>query len=120
MANVGRVQEVITALQRVRKKKTAAVFRGLKKAGLFVQRESQLIVPVDTGVLRNTANTRGIKHSETDVEVRVSYGTEYGIYVHEDLGANHAPGTEAKFLEKPFRQNKKRIALIVVKEIENA
>ena len=76
--------------------------RGLMKAGLFLQRESQKIVPVDTGTLKNTAFTRkkdGTSGFET--EVVVGYRTDYDIYVHEDLDAKHKPGKYAKFLETP-------------------
>lgn len=39
-------------------KKGATLMQGLLIAGLRLQRESQLLVPVDTGVLRNSAFTR--------------------------------------------------------------
>lgn len=37
------------------------------------------------------------------VVVRVGYGTNYGLFVHEDLSAHHRVG-QAKFLEMPARQ----------------
>lgn len=87
--------------------------RGLLLAGLFLQRESQKIVPIDTGVLRASANTR----MDGDAAVTVSYGTDYAIYVHEDLEARHKPGKEAKFLEKPYKENRKKLRDIVKREM---
>lgn len=91
--------------------------KGLKKAGLFLQRESQKVVPVDTGDLRNSANTRA-EGSGAGTEVVVGYGTTYGLYVHEDLEARHKPGKQAKFLEEPLRKHRKRIVQIVAESID--
>ena len=91
--------------------------KGLYKAGLFLQRESMKIVPIDTGVLRASAATRA-EGKGFDTAVIVSYGTDYGVYVHEDLEASHKPGKRAKFLEQPLRDNREKIAQIVRDEIE--
>lgn len=66
--------------------------------------DSQMIVPVDTGALRASGQVRPPKVEGTTVEVVIGYGgpaVDYAIYVHEDLEANHAPGTTAKYLEIP-------------------
>lgn len=66
--------------------------------------DSQEIVPVDTGALRASGQVWPPHVSGGDVEVVIGYGgaaVQYAIYVHEDLGANHAPGTSAKYLEIP-------------------
>ncbi len=91
--------------------------RGLLKAGLFLQRLSMQIVPVDLNVLRPSANTRA-EGSGKATSVIVSYGTDYAVYVHEDLEARHAPGKQAKFLEQPFREKKDRLKRIVMEEIK--
>lgn len=86
-----------------RKAYGAGMARGLKRAALLVQRESQKIVPVDTGTLINTAFTRADGRGE-NTSVVVGYKSNYAIYVHENLTARHAPGKEAKYLEKPARE----------------
>ena len=91
--------------------------KGLYRGGLFLQRESQKLVPIDTGVLKNTANTR-VVGAGLDVEVVVSYGTNYAIYVHEDLNAKHAEGKQAKYLEQPLRDKRARIFEIVQDSIK--
>jgi len=105
------------------------VRKGLYRAGLFLQRESMKIVPIDTGALRSSANTRieGVGLGSVAV---VSYGTDYAIYVHEDLEVQytlgkrsktgkrrHVPGKSAKFLEKPLREKRDRLVEIVVEGI---
>lgn len=69
--------------------------------------DSQMIVPVDTGALRASGQVRPPQVQGARVEVEIGYGgaaAPYGIYVHEDLEANHAPGTSAKYLEIPVAQ----------------
>lgn len=49
-------------------------------------------------------------------EVSVVYGgtnIPYAIIVHEDLEMNHPNGGQAKYLEQPLRENKKRMADII-------
>jgi hypothetical protein len=62
--------------------------RGLSAAGLYLQRESQKIVPVQTGNLKNSAFTRrfglGVK-----IDVIVGYTAVYAAFVHEDLTKAH-------------------------------
>lgn len=90
---------------------------GLLRAGLFLQRESQKVVPVDRGILRSTANTR-IEGKDLDSSVVVSYGTEYAIYVHENLNARHKPGTYAKYLTRPLATHKAKLQSIVMKSMQ--
>jgi len=87
--------------------------RGCKNAGLFVQRESQKIVPVDTGNLKGGAFTRNVGGKEWDVDVIVGYVADYAVYVHEDLDAKHNPGQRAKYLEAVFKEQRDEIFRIV-------
>lgn len=85
---------------------------GLKRAGLFLQRESQKIVPVEFGVLKNSAFTRA-EGSGFGTVVRVGYEASYAIFVHENLEAAHKPGKQAKFLEHPLREKRGEMANII-------
>lgn len=91
--------------------------RALLMGALFLQRESQKIVPVDTGLLRNSANSR-VETLGRQVTAIVSYGTDYGIYVHEDLEARHKPGKQAKYLSDPLVKHQKKIADIVKQNLK--
>ena len=86
--------------------------RALLMGALLLQRLSQKIVPVDTGLLRNSAASR-VEGSGMKVKAVVSYGTDYAVYVHEDLEARHKPGKTAKYLEKPMRENRDQITKVV-------
>lgn len=103
------VKKMIAELKR-RGVVTAQEFaRNVRRAGLFLQRESQLIVPVDTGNLKNSAFTRKAGGRGWKVIVVVGYTAAYAIFVHENLEARHKEGKEAKFLEKPLREKRDRI-----------
>ncbi len=70
-------------------------------------------------VLRPSATTR-MEGSGMDAAVVVGYGTDYGIYVHENLNARHKPGKSAKFLTKPLHDNQDKLTKIVMKAIQEA
>lgn len=51
--------------------------------------------------------------------VLVGYTANYAVYVHEMVGATfQRPGAEAKFLEKPLRENSKKYVQTVAKTIK--
>lgn len=60
---------------------------------------SQYYVPVDTGALKNSGRLEATGDGFDQV-VRVSYNTEYAIYVHEILTNFHEPPTSAKYLQR--------------------
>lgn len=117
MTKVKGVLELQAVLVKHKHKTGGRLARGLLKAGLFLQRESMKLVPVDTSALRATARTRK-EGSGIDIEVIVSYGTDYAVYVHEDLNAAHKPPTQAKFLEGPLRTHAATLATIIRTEMK--
>ena len=54
--------------------------------------------PVETGRLRASGKVSDMA-TPGKMEVRLTYGTEYAVHVHENLAARHPVG-EAKFLER--------------------
>lgn len=101
----------VAELRRMLKKKQREHSRkfaiGVKRAGLWLLRESMKIVPVDTSALKNSApNVTRADGMGWDTVMTVGYGQEYAIYVHEDLNARHKPGKVAKFLETPLRNGR--------------
>lgn len=111
-ATVTGVEETIKRMYTVMGETAKGMERGLIKAGLFLQRESQKVVPVDTGALKNSAFTRKTG-SGFRTNVTVGYTVEYAIYVHEDMDARHKPGKIAKYLEVPARDNREKIMAII-------
>jgi len=90
------VQSVLSSLAAARPRYGAAIERGLKKAGLFLQRESQKIVPVQTGNLKNSAFTRNVGGRGAAADVVVGYTAAYAVYVHEDLSKAHGRAFNVK------------------------
>ena len=91
-----------------------ATARGLKKGGLYLQRESVKIVPVKFGNLKGSAITRDVG-TLANPDVVVGYGRDakYAVYVHEDPNARHKKGKRYKFLEEPARTKRRQILRIV-------
>ncbi len=114
LVKVTGVKNVIANIKRVNVKFGIGVERGLKKAGLLIQRESQKIVPVDVGNLRGGAFTRNIGGRAFDTDVIVGYTADYAVYVHEDLQAKHKKGKKAKYLEIPARITHRMEALKII------
>ena len=111
MPNIIKNLKIVSAIKMV------DIGLNMKKAGLFIQRESQKIVPIDTTHLKGTANTRNIGGAGPKTDIVVSFGSEaytYAVYVHEDMDAKHKPGKRAKYLESVCREKKKEIFDIVV------
>jgi hypothetical protein len=80
--------------------------------------ESQSLVPVKTGALRNSGKI--VSKNGFDAtgapEVSITYGddvVDYAVYVHEDLEKFHADPTQAKFLETALLHHKKRLTNLV-------
>ena len=111
MANVVRVIGADKLKRQLKKEKLYTerrVEKGLLAGGLMLQRLSQLIVPIDTAALKNSAKTLKEGKGKKTV-VTVQYETAYAIFVHEDLYARHQPGKTAKYLERPIKEQTKEI-----------
>lgn len=108
------VKAITVAIGNHKRATAKGVQVGLLRAGLFLKRESQMIVPVDKSFLKNSADliTR-LEGTGFESEMTVGYGQDYAVFVHENMEARHKPGTSAKFLEKPIRQKSGRMAEIV-------
>lgn len=112
------VRDVLNNLNRANQRIAEGISRGLRLAGLTLQRESQKLVPVDFGVLKNSAFTRVVGQGYGTV-VSVGYTASYAMFVHEKVGmklkGQPRPGgrgrywdpqgrAQAKFIEEPSRR----------------
>ena len=111
--------KLFRTLKQKEKRQGQAFQRAVKRAGLLIQRESQKIVPVDTGNLKNGARTRA-EGRGFDTKVTVSYQAAYAVFVHEDLNATHKKGKTAKFLERAVKENYRKIRQTVRDEVRKA
>lgn len=82
MARIQGLKNLHQNLNKLAKKNKAGMARGLKKAGLLIQRESLALVPVDLGNLRASSFVRAEQFGSFFV-VRIGYTASYAIYVHE-------------------------------------
>jgi len=80
----------------------------LSRAGLFVKREAQLRVPVDTGALKNSARTKLTRRTKLQSEVNISFNVHYAVKIHE----THRWGS--KYLENAYRENIGEIRRILI------
>ena len=101
-ATITGIPELMANLQIASISSGPALERGLKKGGLLVQAASQKEVPVDKGVLKNTAYTRA-KFGQFIKEVQVGYTASYAIYVHENMDAVHGEAYNQKYADQIAR-----------------
>lgn len=127
------IADVLKNIKDAEKKIGVAVSRGLRIAGLILQRESQLMVPVDFGLLKASAFTRATGREMRTV-VSVGYTAKYAIYVHENVDEagrgkpRQAPSKgnywdpagrgQSKFLEKPFVVFHPKLVKVVAAEVK--
>jgi hypothetical protein len=117
IANVLNATKVKQMLYNLKQKHAKGFENGMVKGALVVQAAAVKQTPIDLGPLRASyAGSPRQIGSGFDTNVEIACGTEYAIYVHEDLNAKHAAGTNAKFLERPARQLSDTVQKIVAKE----
>ena len=78
-----------------------AALRGVKKLAEVILGESQQLVPVDTGLLKDSGLVSPDKKNQI---VTIAYNTPYARKQHEDMTLNHPKGGQAKYLERPFNE----------------
>lgn len=92
----------ISYSEEVMKKIFTQVLAEIEATAEKIFTESQAIVPVETGQLRDSGKVSK-EVSGNSATVYVSYDTVYAVRQHEEPFA-HAPGKSFKYLEKPFNE----------------
>lgn len=89
---------------------------GVLKAAIFIQNESQEIVPQRFGVLTNSSFTSSEMTGRGPV-ARVGYTAMYAPFVHEMPTTFNftKPNTGPKFLQKPIMENHRKILDIIAR-----
>lgn len=121
------VEAVIRNLQKSNKALAAGTERGVKLAGAHLLKESNKLVPVDTGNLKASGTVTAASKGY-DTQVYVQYTAGYAIFVHENvqmkLRGQPRPGGagrywdpqgrgQSKFLETAARNEKDRCREII-------
>lgn len=97
-----------------------AVIAALQKCAADLQRKSAERAPIDTGDLRSNCSVSPLKRNGTEFYYTVGYDLPYAITQHERLDFRHPRGGEAKYLEKPFEENKGLYEQYIGEAVRNA
>ncbi len=92
----------------------AAVVLGLGKWAELLLQQSRAIVPLDEATLERSGTASVDEHTLIG---QVAYDTPYAVVQHERMDYRHAPGREAKYLEKPWLTSQKWALPLMQKEI---
>jgi hypothetical protein len=82
-----------------------------------VLNESKKIIPVDTGVLRNSGRVEAPTISNGVIEVAITYGgtgAKYAAVVHEDMTMDHSPSKLTAVTKRPRRGQAKFLEIPVM------
>ena len=99
--------ELKAMLEAAREKSPLAVAQAIYEEANLIFARSQVLVPVDTGVLRGSGGVSAPQKGTTGYFVDIFYGgpaASYALYVHEIIGNYHKPPTQAKYLEQPLME----------------
>lgn len=143
LTNISGLDKVLRNLGKVKGDIAAGVGRGLKRGGLHLLKATNKYTPVQLGNLRNSKFIRNVGGTGFLTDIVVGFTADYAVYVHEDLEKAHgrafnvkhrteiaaAKGTsrgtaaggmfergedqQAKFLEKPAREERRTILKII-------
>lgn len=112
--------ELIGALELARTLATAgpqgvrALKQALNEEGQIAFRNSQRLVPVDTGTLRRSGILLLAREKGSSmIEVVMGYGgaaSAYALRQHENLSYRHKQGQQAKYLEEPVRARQEKLS----------
>jgi len=106
MAQVKTMADLQAMLAKLGKGAMDQAGKALYQEALLIQRESMRRTPVETGVLRDSHETKAPEALGDEVQVRIVVGgpaAPYALRQHEDLSLNH-PNGEAKFLERSVHE----------------
>lgn len=153
MANIAQLHGLTKVLNNLRRSQgiiNSELRVPFYRGGLFLQRKSQEIVPVQMGPLRASAFTRDMSITGLKPHVIVGYTQPYAVFVHEDLEKAHGqefnikyaeeierakgtkrgtakggmfnrgPNQQAKFLERPAKQYRAEIFKIIFASVRRS
>lgn len=92
----------------------AAAGKGLLKWAEHVLQQARDSVPLDEGTLSRS----GVASvNPGTLEAAVSFDTPYAVDQHENEIYRHAPGREAKYLERPWLESRETAAKLIQREL---
>lgn len=98
------VTEMVSLLKRIADKFPDRVAAALYQEAQIEMTEAKRRTPVDTGLLRASGNVLEPEREGRRVSVTLVFGTDYAVYVHENLEAFHKVG-QARFLASVLEES---------------
>ena len=101
-------KELVNALKSGKESSPKAVAQAIWEEANTIFAKSQILVPVDTGVLRGSGGVSAPQMGNLGYFVDIFYGgpaAPYALFVHEIIGNYHKPPTQAKYLEQPLMES---------------
>ena len=101
-------KELVNALKSGKESSPKAVAQAIWEEANTIFAKSQILVPVDTGVLRGSGGVSAPQMGNQGYFVDIFYGgpaAPYALFVHEIIGNYHNPPTQAKYLEQPLMES---------------
>lgn len=80
-------------------------------------RRSKQLAPLDTGDLRG-AGEGDVEIIRNNVIGTVTFDKEYAMKQHEDMTFKHPRGGQAKYLEQPLNQNRRRYKQFIADKVK--
>lgn len=101
------------------------VGKGVLLAGQALLRDSQDIVPLDTGDLQKSSSTSKVVRSSKGMQIDIGYNMDYAVKLHEDMQlkikqtnkSGSGKRRQQKYLELPMKQNGKDYGNIMARAI---
>ena len=100
-------EQLVKALKSGKEKSPQAIAQAIWEEANMIFAKSQILVPVDTGVLRGSGGVSAPQLGSQGYFVDIFYGgpaAPYALYVHEIIDNYHNPPTQAKYLEQPLME----------------
>ena len=100
-------EQLVKALKSGKEKSPQAIAQAIWEEANMIFAKSQILAPVDTGVLRGSGGVSAPQMGNQGYFVDIFYGgpaAPYALYVHEIIGNYHNPPTQAKYLEQPVME----------------
>lgn len=116
-AKVEGLQTFVRAVGKAKAAIKLSMAEGVKKCAEVILKKSQVYVPVDTGDLKRSGRVE-VSGSGMGAKAAVIYRDPVAVIVHEDMEAQHAPPTQAKFVERAVRESRGTCAAIMKRELE--
>jgi hypothetical protein len=94
--------------------------RGLYEAGQYVLEEANRVAPEEEAILKASGVVDPPNVQAVEDAVTVSYDTPYAVRQHEETEYRHAPGREAKWLERTLERRRSTVREIIVNAMKAA